>query len=198
MRYYTIQMQGFSLVEVLVAISILLLVIVGPMTMITRSNNATSFATEQVNAWFLAQEGLELAQMQRDNFLLQSFNGSLSPDEPWTRFARPTDGWANCFDPAKGCGLTIDSTITPGVTPVDCTVIANCKLYLDNSTAVRPNYVHTSTATSTPFTRVIKLEETNSNREVKVTSTVTWRTGSLIASQKVEAVTYLLNVYGKP
>ena len=35
-------------------------------------------------------------------------------------------------------------------------------------------------------------------REVEVVSTVTWRTGSLIAGQRVELVTYLTNIYDTP
>lgn len=197
MRYQTTLSNGFSLVEVLVAISILLLVIIGPMGMITRSNNATSFASEQANAWFLAQEGIELAQKQRDDLLLESFNGSLTPDEPWAQFAKPTGDWSNCFS-GTGCGLSIESGSTPSIAVEDCST-ATCKLYIDNATTLRPSYVYDSSGTiNTPYYRVIRMIETTDGREVEVTSTVTWRTGSLIASQKVESVTYLLNVYGKP
>jgi len=196
MIYHVTKQSGFSLVEVLVAISILLLVIVGPMTMITRSNNATSFASEQSTAWFLAQEGLELAQKQRDDLLLEHFNNSGSRPNPWSDFTSPSGVLGDCFG-GRVCGLTIQSNSNPAVDVVDCSTMTNCKLYLylDSLNSVRPNYVHSSGAT-TPYTRVITMVETNPG-QVKVTSTVTWRTGSLIAGQEVEAVTYLFNVYGK-
>lgn len=48
--------------ETLVAITILLIVVVGPMKIIISASNSTSFSGEQVVAFFLAQEGAEIAQ----------------------------------------------------------------------------------------------------------------------------------------
>jgi prepilin-type N-terminal cleavage/methylation domain-containing protein len=53
------QQSGFSLVETLVAISLLLIMIVGPMAISAKTAKSTSFASEQVQAFFLAQEGLD-------------------------------------------------------------------------------------------------------------------------------------------
>lgn len=197
MKTFYPQQSGFSLVEVLVSITILLMVIVGPMTMISRANNSSSFATEQINAWFLAQEGLELIQKQRDDLLLQYFKGGTNPD-PWADFTNTSGtGILRFCYTATGCGVMIGSAATPVVGVVDCSTIANCKLLLNTNSTVRPNYVHAPTAgTPSLFTRVITLERDND--EVKVTSTVTWRTGTLIASQKVEATTYLFNIYDTP
>jgi len=64
---------GFSLVETLVSISILLLVIVGPMTITSRTAKSATFASEQVQAFFLAQEGVELAQKARSDLVLRKF-----------------------------------------------------------------------------------------------------------------------------
>ena len=194
MIYYTPQRRGFSLVEVLVSISILLLVMAGPMSLLTRANNSTIFASQQVNAWFLAQEGLELVEKRRDDLLLQHFADPISMPTPWARFASPplNNPWAKCFDLAIGCGITISTGPNRAPVPIDCATGTNCRLYINSS---RASYVHTAGAVPSPYTRVIKIEETKVGREVKVTSTVTWRTGSLIAEQKVEAITYLFNIY---
>ncbi len=187
---------GFSLVEVLVAITILLLVIVGPMQIIARSINSTNFATEQVNAWFLAQEGLELAQKGRDDLVLQNFKFQINPPGEDTPMSQFLTRYASCFGATGACGLNIANGINePSV--VNCNLVSNCKLYMD-ITNERSSYIHTSTAVPSLYTRVIKMERfpaSGTVREIKVTSTVTWRTGSLIANQKVEAVTYLFNVY---
>ncbi len=191
--------SGFSLVEVLVSITILLLVIVGPLQIIARSINSTNFATEQVNAWFLAQEGIELAQKGRDDLVLGDFKDQILSEsnepDPMSEFLSE---YSRCFE-ADGCGLNIGDG-TNLETPVTCGTISNCRLYLtprtDND---RSSYQHAVAGnTITPFTRVIKMEETSvagKVREIKVTSIVTWRTGSLISSQRVEAVSYLFNVY---
>lgn len=192
------QQSGFSLVEVLVSITILLLVIVGPLQIIARSINSTNFATEQVNAWFLAQEGIELAQKGRDDLVLEDFEdkiGGGGGTSPMTDFL---NDYAACFT-ADGCGLNIGDGTTL-TAPVTCGVISNCRLYLTTSgNNDRSSYQHAvSGNTITPYTRVITMERfpaSGTVREIKVTSRVTWRTGSLIASQRVEAVSYLFNVY---
>jgi prepilin-type N-terminal cleavage/methylation domain-containing protein len=190
--------SGFSLVEVLVAITILLLVIVGPMQIIARSINSTNFATEQVNAWFLAQEGLELAQKGRDDLVLGDFKDQINSTNvepaPMTEFLNK---FSNCFN-NDGCALNVsDAGTVP--TPVRCPA-SECRLYLD-STSERSVYQHDSSGVITPYTRFVTMERfpaSGTVREIKVTSTVTWRTGSLISSQKVAAVTYLFNVYDTP
>jgi type II secretory pathway pseudopilin PulG len=62
---------GFSLVETLVATSILLLVVVGPLAISSRTAKSSTFATEQLTAYLLAQEGLELAEKARGDSILQ-------------------------------------------------------------------------------------------------------------------------------
>jgi len=182
--------HGFSLVEVLVAITLLLLIVTGPMKIITDANHSTAFASEQVTAFFLAQEGLELAQKGRDDLMLQYFNKRFNNignmDNPWEKFQRD-------FNKCIGkCGLTIKNNGT-GVDIKNCVNLVNCRLYLDSS-PVRSSYVHTSVNnTKTLFTRAIQMFPAGD--EIRVVSTVTWRTGSLIAGQKVELVTYLENVY---
>ncbi|MES2748860.1 MAG: prepilin-type N-terminal cleavage/methylation domain-containing protein [Patescibacteria group bacterium] len=200
MTLHKISQSGFSLVEVLVAITILLLVIVGPMQIISRSINSTNFATEQVNAWFLAQEGLELAQKGRDDLVLGDFkdilSGGTAEPAPFTTFE---SRYAFCFS-SNGCGLSVGNGVSTPISVVSCGVLSNCRLYTTTSSNTdRSTYQHSvSGNTISPFTRVIKMERTPASgniREVKVTSTITWRTGSLIDSQSVEAVTYLFNVY---
>jgi len=183
--------EGFSLVETLVAISILLIVIVGPMTISSKAAKSSTFATEQVQAFFLAQEGLELAQKMRDDFLLTNFGSSgfsTTWEDDFINFNN------NCF--TTGCGLAWDnSSVTSLVTPVLC-INTNCRLYLSPTPAHRSRYTHvTASNTITPFARVITFTADNPGG-VKVVSKVTWRTGSLIADQKVEVDTYLYDIYG--
>lgn len=198
MIHTTPRQSGFSLVEVLVSITILLLVIVGPLQIIARSINSTNFATEQVNAWFLAQEGIELAQKGRDDLVLQNFKLQINPPGEANPISEFLSDYATCFT-ADGCGLNIGDGTTLAA-PVTCGVISNCRLYLTSSTNNdRSTYQHAvSGNTITPYTRVITMERfpaSGTVREIKVTSRVTWRTGSLISSQRVEAVSYLFNVY---
>lgn len=191
--------QGFSLVETLVAITILLLVIIGPLTISSSSVRGTAFASEQVVAFFLAQEGAELAQKGRDEFVLEHLKNSASRPNPWTDFVSTANGapFAHCFNQANGCGITINTDAAGSlVTPRSCSSLANCSLYLDTASAVaRSRYTHVNTGNQTVYTRTIKFTRVSAN-EVGVVSTVTWRSGFSREEQRVSVQTSLFNVYG--
>jgi prepilin-type N-terminal cleavage/methylation domain-containing protein len=195
--------KGFSLVEVLVAITILLLVIVSPLRMLSQANTSTSYATDQVTAFFLAQEGLELVEARLNYRMLEDFlalrNGTARPT-PWATFQ--TDMVA-CIG-ANKCGLNPATTTIPYVTIVSGCAgnSATCQLYLNSSTAARDRFTHVAGSNlPSPFTRMIQIKVVSSGGQVEgawATSTVTWRSAGLIADQKIELVTYLTNIYGTP
>lgn len=196
--------SGFSLVETLVAITILLLVIVGPMTISSSTAKSTTFASEQVTAFFLAQEGAELIQKVRDELLLENLQdtnpdpnvfSSANPD-PWTDFINTTSGPLSACYAGSGCGAVINTNTTGTLATLrSCATITDCALYLDTTTSPqRSRYVHSVTTTPTPFTRVIRLSRTGN--EVSVISTVTWRSGFSRNEQQVSVQTSLFNVYG--
>lgn len=197
MKYITNNQSGFSLVEVLVAVTILLLVMAGPMRVLTSSTNSTTYSSEQIVAYFLAQEGLELVQQGRDNRVLGDFrdiiNGASTEPAPWAQFQLD---YASCISGA--CGLT-PTTTGQMVTVTDCSTATNCRLYENSATTNRARYTHTAAGnTVTPYTRTIRIGMITVGGRIQgavATSTVTWRTGSLVADQKVEIVTYLTNVY---
>ena len=200
--------HAFSLVEVLVAITILLLVVVTPMSIVTQANNSTSFANEQLIAFFLAQEGLEIVEKGRNDLYLQCFwqqtNGSGGITNPMNRFRSGNtsqNSLALCNTGDCGVQISNTGTIAPAIR---CAANNNnCRLYLHQGNA-RSKYVHGGTSPGsgqslTQYTRKVRMEPSvGSNgrlQEIKVTSTVTWRIGSLIAGQQVQLVTYLSNIY---
>lgn len=198
--------RAFTLVETLVAVSILLLIVVGPLTITARTTKSASYAAEQVVAYFLAQEGLEIAQRARDEEILKHFDDPSAFPDPWGRFTNTASGgkYRHCFA-VGGCGLTVDQMIgTVGDVQVrDCSSAIGCRLIRPNLPASgiqgRTHYRHGATSASdvaTPYTRVIRFEHTGTDNWVRVTSEVTWRTGTLLSSQRVRMETYLLNVYG--
>lgn len=201
--------SGFSLVETLVSITILLIVITGPLAISSSAAKSSSFSSEQVTAFFLAQEGVELAEKARDDFFVKNASSTVPGYDatPWANFTRTSGAglYKNCYinkfplDSAVGCDFTIAGDKIGTLNLVNCNTLANCALYLDTTTNnLRSRYGHNSSNTTiTPFTRVITFELINPN-EVKVISRVTWRTGALRVQQEALVETRLFNAYGTP
>lgn len=199
MPYPSNSQSGFSLVETLVAITILLIVITGPLTLVSNSARSTEFANDQVMAFFLAQEGLELVQAERDSLLIPEFR--LAPATPpatiaWNLFTNNPGVLGACFG-ANGCGVSQNTNNSGSLTISTCSTIANCRLYYNQTPRQRAAYTHSSAGNLlSPYTRIITMNETSTG-QVEVVSTVTWRSDGQRAVQEVQAVTYLFDVYGR-
>jgi len=62
--------NGFTLVEALVAISILLISIAGPISLAQQSMSSARLAKNQINAFYLAQDAIEFIRGKRDSNIL--------------------------------------------------------------------------------------------------------------------------------
>ncbi|MEY4602266.1 MAG: hypothetical protein RL292_207 [Candidatus Parcubacteria bacterium] len=62
---------GFTLVEILVAISILSIAILATFTAVSQSMKATNFSEDQIIAYYLADEALEYLRNKRDSNAIQ-------------------------------------------------------------------------------------------------------------------------------
>ena len=199
MMYQTKYNQsGFSLVETLVAVTILLIVITGPLTLVSNSARSTNFANDQVMAFFLAQEGLEIVQSVRDDLLIPEFDVAPPGTNAWDEFTNTAAAGVlqECFN--GGCGLDLDTNADGDQNMYDCrTNTTNCQIYFNSTDNERAAYTHSASGnTSTRYTRVITMDETSTG-QVKVVSTVTWRSDGQRATQQVQTVTYLFDVYGR-
>ena len=201
MMYQNAQ-SGFSLVETLVAVTILLIVIIGPMTISSQSAKSTSFASEQVIAFFLAQEGAELIHKHRDDFFNRSYStttASVYTSSPWADFKASTVYSRCVLSSGRGCGIQIDRTSIGTINAIRCSGEA-CPLYFDDTvnSISRSRYTHTSTANTenTPYRREITLEPISAD-EIKVTSRVSWNSGNTRDEQSTTVETYLFNTYGE-
>ena len=178
--------SGFSLVEVLVAITLLLIALVGPMTFFARNSQSAEVANDRTIAAFLAQEGAELIQKDRDDRVLQWFEDPENNDEPWQDFLNNV---SDCRDSECGVEISVWSTEV-----TDCSNQANCQLYY-NADADRNRYNHQGDGDTTPYTRIIRLSSSDYSREVTITSTVEWETSALRGTQQVEVQTTIFNVF---
>ena len=165
--------NGFTLIETMVAIAILMLAISGAFMTANSSMVAAQIARDQLTASYLAQEGIEYTRMVRDTIYLGTYEmNPTSPDittNAWTAFQSLA---SNCnssctldpWQPNIGFG-TADSnySIQPSV---------GNPLYLTDGEPF--HYTEQTTAGSqTIFTRTIQTV-TESGREEEIISTVSW------------------------
>lgn len=197
MNYHRRQSGGYSLIEVLVAITILLLAVAGPLTIASKGLQSSYYARDQVTANMLAQEGIEAVIAIRNQVVLGEFDSG-SPNLAasnlwqWTSTA-PLD---DCFDP-DGCNIdVVDSDPSDDVTACNSTG-SNC--VLDLNTGANRGWYSVGGGTASPFQRVIRLQEVGTDQEVLISSRVTW-TPVIFggAPRTVELSTSIFNYYATP
>ena len=141
-------LDGFTLIETFVAITILLTAIVGPLTIASKGLSSSFLAKEQTTASFLAQEAVEYIRWKRDS-------NALSGRAWLSGLAACTN--ATCYidavsDTAGSCGSTCPA------------------LHRNASTGL---YTYTASDPTTEYTRSIQMSTINSN-ESRVMVTVVW------------------------
>lgn len=167
------QERGFTLIETLVGITILVLAIVGPMTIASRGLQSAFFAKEQFIAVSLNQEAIEFIRKIRDENALN--NNSWLTGIP-----------ASCTG-QSGCGIDIrdDSFI-------NCAITAACRLSYDNNALLgnRGFYTYTTGVSTqlTQFTRVIHLFVNGD--EAIVRSTVSWQSSLFLKTVTAQSLIF--------
>jgi len=156
---------GFTLIEALVAISILTLSIAGPMVTASDGLKNSTYARDQIVAFYIAQEGIEIIRSIRD--------GNALNNTSWL-----TGIAAACTSGAgAGCGIDIRN-----LNFIDCAGNGGtaCNIYYDpkgliaGGGGVRGIYSHVSGGTQqTIYKRSIKIVAINA-QESTIDATVTW------------------------
>lgn len=139
-------MKGFTLIETLVAITILTVSIIGPFYAIQTALRASYLARDNMVAASLSQEAIEYIRSVRDNNYLAG--------RSWLYGLNACIPGPCTVDPTQSSG-NISSSIQP--------------LYLSSTNI----YNQQGAGTQTRFTRQVTMTELN-EREVRITVTVTW------------------------
>lgn len=168
-------MKAFTLIETLIAVSILTLSIAGPLFTASRATIAARVARDQLVASYLAQEGLEYVRAMRDNEYLAAYQagGNAVSATAWSNFISSgnTGSIAGCtattctLDPTRPMGTGSGLALTP------CSGSSCTPLYLASGVYTQQSGL--PGATQTPFTRTIRATAISASDE-RITSTVSW------------------------
>lgn len=154
--------KGFTLIETMVAISILLLSISAPLTIASKGLATSYFARDQVTAFYLAQDAVEYIRNTRDN------NYHLGAS------------WLSSFPDTNGALFTVDTIdgvmglcSVDGCGPLDYNSASG--FYSQNDTS----------GSASLFTRSVSIQTINVH-EVIISVTVSWSSGTFSRSFSVK------------
>ncbi|OGF89367.1 hypothetical protein A3I27_03170 [Candidatus Giovannonibacteria bacterium RIFCSPLOWO2_02_FULL_43_11b] len=164
-------MKGFTLLETIVAISVLTIVILGPLAVATTILSNSSFSSNQVIAYNLAEEGVEFVINKRDSLIFKAVYDGRTADDGWNDFKSTMGGSSQCQNASKKCGVNVTNGAVfdcgSGSYPANQT----CTLRKNSTTGI---YSYAPGDPITIFERRIFVESGGSD-EKQVTVTITWR-----------------------
>lgn len=169
---------GFTLVETMIAVTILTFAVAGPLFTASRAIIAAQISRDQLIASYLAQEGIEHVRAMRDNEYLAAYRqgGANISSTAWNNFlnneSQDVSAITQCRSP-KICTLDpVQSSSIPLTTCPDN--ICTAPLYLvNNGTTNMYTQQNTLGGTVTPFIRTVQAIDVSPNDE-RIVSTVSW------------------------
>lgn len=181
---------GFTLIETMVAISLLMLALIAPMSLAAESLSAAFYARNQITSFYLAQEGIEIVRSVRDGNIIATasgqtgisvFNGipqgtSASNAPPFTVDSLQTTAGAIYTCQSSGCPPLLTNGSVYGYDDIGSgSVGSDCPhsgvQWTSNTCSSGDGW------TTTTFTRTVKAYLINPD-ELRVSVTVTWQQGS--------------------
>ena len=154
--------KGFTLIETLVAISILMIAVASPLTIAQKGLASAIFAKDQIIASYLAQDAIE--------YIINSSGRNVASGaaKGWLAGIKDTDS-NNCELTCKVSTNVID--VAPAIescSGLDCPALK----YFDSSKSI---YSQTGTGGDSPFSRTVTVEEVVPNKEALITVKMSWK-----------------------
>ena len=157
MKKEKVSARGFTLIETMVAVTILTVAVVAPMTLTTKSLASAYYARDPIAAFHLAQEAIEAVRSVRDGNILQN------------AFGTQTD-LLDGIPSVTGDPFTVD---TRDNSMELCGAV--CPLLKTNGDLY--GYGMGSDWVATRFTRSVRATFVTGEDEVRVSVTIAWRSG---------------------
>lgn len=165
-------LSAFTLVEALIAMSILIIGIISSFILVTRALYNTSIIQDRLTASFLAQEGLELVREIRDSNYIKKINGG-------------SNGWADGLQ----SGIYRIS-FENGLEKI--TDLSEATLYFHDDTGLFDYIPEGGVLTS--FNRQIQIDPIpGSDQELRITVIVSWQTKGINFNHGLQAEDHLFD-----
>jgi type II secretory pathway pseudopilin PulG len=179
-------LRAFTLIETLVAVSLLTVAIAAPMSLTTQSLSSAYYARDQMTAFHLAQEAIESVRAVRDENILGNEADLLA--------GIPIEGEPFIID-TRDNEMTICNQGSPAqCPPLRVPTSSSDPMFYAYRNVDSSEDIYTAPLgwTDTRFRRTIRAEMTDgSNDEMKVTVTVSWQTGAF----QPRTITMRTNLY---
>lgn len=165
---------GFTLLETMIAVTILTLAVAGPLFTASRAIVATQLAQSQLTASYLAQEGIEYVRRMRDDEYLATYKtgGANISSAAWTAFV--SSGNSMSITQCRSSTCTLDPFRIMGTgggfSLQPCSGAACTPLYLSNGTYTEQNI---GGAQVTSYVRTIQAVDVSPTDE-RIVSKVSW------------------------
>ncbi len=187
--------RGFTLIESLVAVSILMVAIVSPMTIAQKGLGSAMFSKDQMTASFLAQDAIEFIKNKRDQIGSRKVYGYATTTFEWIgeMLSAPNDFYNFCVSTNgadKACAI---DTIKNGIVYDVETMPLKINRDIDGKFFY---YNYDSGTEISKFTREIRIKApaVSNNNEALITVTVKWQNAG--NQESVILNSYIYNYWG--
>ncbi|MFZ3073861.1 MAG: prepilin-type N-terminal cleavage/methylation domain-containing protein [Minisyncoccales bacterium] len=154
---------GFTLVEVMTALTIIMVGIVGVYGLINQTLSASKTASMQLTAAYLGKEGIEIVRNIRDSNYLKSLNGEPGYDQEHSWMSGLT---------SSGSPENVNCSTSTGCA-ADYSMQALSLGYANTPLKFNGSFYNYSTGVETPYKRIITVNHSGGNF-LEVVVSVNW------------------------